>query len=87
MKEMYQQAVAGSDRVTKINAAEEIQHTTNARSIKERFERGEPIAASDEETDSKPKPEKADEEMIAAGTNRDPAIIESNPRIGMQLTG
>ncbi|KAG5313440.1 LIMA1 protein, partial [Acromyrmex insinuator] len=67
MKEMYQQAVAGSDRVTKINAAEEIQHsTTHARSLKERFERGEPIAASDDETDSKPKPEKADEEVIAA---------------------
>lgn len=69
MKEMYQQAVAGSDRVTKINAAEEIQHsTTHARSLKERFERGEPIAASDDETDSKLKPEKADEEVIAAGT-------------------
>lgn len=67
MKEMYQQAVAGSDRVTKINAAEEIQHSTHARSIKERFERGEPIAASDDEIDSKPKPEKADEEVIAAG--------------------
>ncbi|XP_012222841.1 uro-adherence factor A isoform X3 [Linepithema humile] len=71
MKEMYQQAVAGSDRVTKINAAEEIQHSTaHARSIKERFERGEPIAASDDETDSKPKPEKADEEVIAAGISR-----------------
>ncbi|XP_018053072.1 PREDICTED: uncharacterized protein LOC108690342 isoform X2 [Atta colombica] len=71
MKEMYQQAVAGSDRVTKINAAEEIQHsTTHARSLKERFERGEPIAASDDETDSKPKPEKADEEVIAAGISR-----------------
>lgn len=68
MKEMYQQAVAGNDRVTKINAAEEIQHSTaHARSIKERFERGEPIAASDDEIDSKPKPEKADEEVIAAG--------------------
>ncbi|KOC63684.1 Xin actin-binding repeat-containing protein 2 [Habropoda laboriosa] len=67
MKELYQQAVAGSERVTKINAAEEIQHSTHARSIKERFERGEPIAASDDETDSKPKPEKADEEVIAAG--------------------
>ncbi|XP_025991967.2 uncharacterized protein LOC105199320 isoform X14 [Solenopsis invicta] len=71
MKEMYQQAVAGNDRVTKINAAEEIQHsTTHARSLKERFERGEPIAASDDETDSKPKPEKADEEVIAAGISR-----------------
>ncbi|XP_024881522.1 uncharacterized protein LOC112460852 isoform X5 [Temnothorax curvispinosus] len=71
MKEMYQQAVAGSDRVTKINAAEEIQHSTaHARSLKERFERGEPIAASDDETDSKPKPEKADEEVIAAGISR-----------------
>ncbi|XP_032675395.1 uncharacterized protein LOC116846087 isoform X11 [Odontomachus brunneus] len=70
MKEMYQQAVAGSDRVTKINAAEEIQHSTHARSIKERFERGEPIAVSDDETDSKPKPEKADEEVIAAGISR-----------------
>lgn len=69
MKEMYQQAVAGSDRVTKINAAEEIQHSTHTRSIKERFERGEPIAATDDEIDSgKPKPEKADEEVIAAGT-------------------
>ncbi|XP_076678328.1 uncharacterized protein LOC143374242 isoform X4 [Andrena cerasifolii] len=71
MKEMYQQAVAGSERVTKINAAEEIQHSaTHARSIKERFERGEPIAVSDDETDSKPKPEKADEEVIAAGISR-----------------
>ncbi|XP_043503623.1 uncharacterized protein LOC122525081 isoform X9 [Polistes fuscatus] len=71
MKEMYQQAVAGSERVTKINAAEEIQHSTHARSIKERFERGEPIAASDDETDNtKPKPEKADEEVIAAGISR-----------------
>ncbi|KAK2586138.1 hypothetical protein KPH14_001411 [Odynerus spinipes] len=70
MKEMYQQAVAGSERVTKINAAEEIQHSTHARSIKERFERGEPIATSDDETDSKPKPEKADEEVIAAGISR-----------------
>ncbi|XP_050449522.1 microtubule-associated protein futsch isoform X10 [Cataglyphis hispanica] len=71
MKEMYQQAVAGSDRVTKINAAEEIQNSTaHARSIKERFERGEPIAASDDEIDSKPKPEKADEEVIAAGISR-----------------
>ncbi|KAG7190558.1 hypothetical protein KM043_006655 [Ampulex compressa] len=70
MKEMYQQAVAGSERVTKINAAEEIQHSTHARSIKERFERGEPIAASDDEIDSKPKPEKADEEVIAAGISR-----------------
>ncbi|KZC11107.1 LIM domain and actin-binding protein 1 [Dufourea novaeangliae] len=67
MKEMYQQAVAGSDRVTKINPAEELQNSsTHARSIKERFERGEPIAASDDETDNKPKPEKADEEVIAA---------------------
>nr|XP_012136238.1 PREDICTED: titin isoform X9 [Megachile rotundata] len=71
MKEMYQQAVAGSERVTKINPAEELQHSsTHARSIKERFERGEPIAASDDETDSKPKPEKADEEVIAAGISR-----------------
>ncbi|XP_076241819.1 uncharacterized protein LOC143183907 isoform X2 [Calliopsis andreniformis] len=71
MKEMYQQAVAGSDRVTKINAAEELQNSsTHARSIKERFERGEPIAASDDETDTKPKPEKADEEVIAAGISR-----------------
>ncbi|OAD53257.1 Xin actin-binding repeat-containing protein 2 [Eufriesea mexicana] len=76
MKEMYQQAVAGSERVTKINAAEEIQHSTHARSIKERFERGEPIAASDDETDSKPKPEKADEEVIAAG-----AFCPANQRI------
>ncbi|XP_023244940.1 uncharacterized protein LOC106644885 [Copidosoma floridanum] len=70
MKEMYQQAVADSERVTKINAAEEIQHATNARSIKERFERGEPIAASDEELDAKNKPEKADEEILAAGISR-----------------
>lgn len=68
MKEMYQQAVAGSDRVTKINPAEELQNSSaHARSIKERFERGELIAASDDETDNKPKPEKADEEVIAAG--------------------
>jgi len=66
---MYQQAVAGSDRVTKINAADEIQYSTNhARSLKEKFERGEPIATSDDETGNKPKPEKADEEVIAAGT-------------------
>lgn len=76
MKEMYQQAVAGSERVTKINAAEEIQHSaTHARSIKERFERGEPIAVSDDETDSKPKPEKADEEVIAAGALRFPSCL------------
>lgn len=69
MKEMYQQAVADSERVTKINAADEIQHTTNARSIKERFERGEPIAAaSDEEQEGKLKGEKPDEEILAAGT-------------------
>lgn len=68
MKEMYQQAVAGSDRVTKINPAEELQNSSaHARSIKERFERGELIGASDDETDNKPKPEKADEEVIAAG--------------------
>lgn len=81
MKEMYQQAVAGSDRVTKINAAEEIQHSTHTRSIKERFERGEPIAAADDETDSKPKPEKADEEVIAAGNELDCQLIRgSNSR-------
>lgn len=67
MKEMYQQAVAESERVTKINPTEEIQHSTHARSIKERFERGEPIAASDDENDAKPKQEKPDEEVIAAG--------------------
>ena len=73
MKELYQQAVADSERVTKINAVEEIQHTTNARSIKERFERGEPIAAtSDDEQDGAParannKAEKPDEEILAAG--------------------
>ncbi|XP_033341577.2 uncharacterized protein LOC117229286 isoform X13 [Megalopta genalis] len=71
MKEMYQQAVAGSDRVTKINPAEELQNSSaHARSIKERFERGELIAGSDDETDNKPKPEKADEEVIAAGISR-----------------
>nr|XP_031843015.1 uncharacterized protein LOC116431550 isoform X3 [Nomia melanderi] len=71
MKEMYQQAVAGSDRVTKINPAEELQNSSaHARSIKERFERGELIGASDDETDNKPKPEKADEEVIAAGISR-----------------
>lgn len=74
MKEMYQQAVAGNERLNKINAAEEIQNTIHARSIKERFERGEPIAAysSDEEgNDSRPnnKQEKPDEEVIAAGEN------------------
>ena len=67
MKELYQQAVADSERVTKINAVEEIQHATNARSIKEKFERGEPISTSDDENDSKPKQEKPDEEVIAAG--------------------
>ncbi|XP_031786193.1 titin homolog isoform X13 [Nasonia vitripennis] len=73
MKEMYQQAVADSERITKINAAEEIQHATNARSIKERFERGEPIAAmSDDEQDAagKTKAEKPDEEILAAGISR-----------------
>ncbi|XP_024940313.1 probable GPI-anchored adhesin-like protein PGA55 isoform X20 [Cephus cinctus] len=70
MKEMYQQAVAESERVTKINPAEEIQHAAHTRSIKERFERGEPIAASDDETDSKPKQEKPDEEVIAAGISK-----------------
>ena len=67
MKELYQQAVADSERVTKINAVEEIQHTSNARSIKEKFERGEPIATSDDENESKLKQEKPDEEVIAAG--------------------
>lgn len=68
MKEAYQQAVADSERVTKINAAEEIQHATNARSIKERFERGEPIAAtSDDEQDKQLKDDKPDEELLAAG--------------------
>ncbi|XP_014225437.1 uncharacterized protein LOC106651448 isoform X10 [Trichogramma pretiosum] len=72
MKEMYQQAVADSDKIQKINAVEEIQHSTNARSIKERFERGEPIAAtSDEEIENaKNKSEKPDEEILAAGISR-----------------
>ncbi|XP_033208650.1 uncharacterized protein LOC117167665 isoform X3 [Belonocnema kinseyi] len=70
MKELYQQAVADSERVTKINAAEEIQHATNARSIKEKFEKGEPIATSDDENDGKLKQEKPDEEVIAAGISR-----------------
>lgn len=71
MKEMYQQAVADSEKVTKINAVEEIQHATNARSIKERFERGEPIAAgSDDEQDGMKNKtsDKPDEEILAAGT-------------------
>lgn len=71
MKELYQQAVADSERITKINAVEEIQHATNARSIKERFERGEPIApTSDDEQENghaKNKAEKPDEEILAAG--------------------
>ncbi|XP_063977886.1 xin actin-binding repeat-containing protein 2-like isoform X2 [Diachasmimorpha longicaudata] len=70
MKEMYQQAVATSEKVTKINPAEEIQNSTHARSIKERFERGEPIVADEDETDNKPKAEKPDEEVIAAGISR-----------------
>ncbi|XP_015118474.1 uncharacterized protein LOC107042106 isoform X2 [Diachasma alloeum] len=70
MKEMYQQAVATSEKVTKINPAEEIQNSTHARSIKERFERGEPIVADEDETDNKPKVEKPDEEVIAAGISR-----------------
>lgn len=75
MKEMYQQAVAGNDRIMKINAAEEIQHSTNhARTLKEKFERGELIATSDDETESKPKQEKADEEVIAAGTYQKPRL-------------
>ena len=66
MKELYQQAVADSERVTKINAAEEIQHATNARSIKERFEKGKPISHSDDEDESKTK-ENLDEDVFAAG--------------------
>lgn len=72
MKEMYQQAVAESERVTKINASEEIQEiqqTAHARSIKERFERGEPIAANEDENpeDKFKHQDRADEEVIAAG--------------------
>ena len=74
MKEMYQQAVAESERITKTNPTEEIQHSTHARSIKERFERGEPIATSDGEDDSKPKQDKADEEVIAAGKIHCPTL-------------
>ncbi|XP_011307983.1 xin actin-binding repeat-containing protein 2 isoform X8 [Fopius arisanus] len=70
MKEMYQQAVATSEKVTKINPAEEIQNSTLARSIKERFERGEPIIVDEDETDNKPKAEKPDEDVIAAGISR-----------------
>lgn len=76
MKEMYQQAVAGSDRITKINAAEELQYSTNhARSLKEKFERGEPIMASDDEMENKAKSEKADEEVLAAGIFSNNIII------------
>lgn len=64
---MYQQAVAESEKQQKINAVEEIQHSTHARSIKEKFERGEIVTASDDEIDNKPKAEKPDEEVIAAG--------------------
>lgn len=74
MKELYQQAVATSERVTKINPADEIQCTTaHARSIKEKFERGEPITCSNEDeadsnsTSNKIKQEKPDEDVIAAG--------------------
>lgn len=67
MKEMYQQAVADSEKVTRINAVEEIQHATNARSIKERFERGEPIAATSDDEQDKQKGDKPDEEILAAG--------------------
>ncbi|XP_048508519.1 xin actin-binding repeat-containing protein 2 isoform X11 [Athalia rosae] len=75
MKEMYQQAVAESERVTKINAAEEIQEiqqTAHARSIKERFERGEPIAANDDENpeDKFKHQDRPDEEVIAAGISK-----------------
>ncbi|XP_043272863.1 xin actin-binding repeat-containing protein 2 isoform X12 [Venturia canescens] len=71
MKEMYQQAVAESERITKAAPTEEIQHSTHARSIKERFERGEPIAPSDGEAEAnKLKQEKPDEEVIAAGISR-----------------
>ncbi|XP_044013634.1 uncharacterized protein MAL13P1.304 isoform X18 [Aphidius gifuensis] len=70
MKEMYQQAVAESEKQQKINAVEEIQHSTHARSIKEKFERGEIVTASDDEIDNKPKAEKPDEEVIAAGISR-----------------
>lgn len=68
MKEMYQQAVAISEQsVPKTKPAEEIQCTTHARSIKERFERGEPISALDDESNNKPTKETPDEEVIAAG--------------------
>ncbi|XP_008549205.1 kinesin-related protein 4 isoform X4 [Microplitis demolitor] len=77
MKELYQQAVATSERVTKINPADEIQCTTaHARSIKEKFERGEPITCSNEDeadsnsTSNKIKQEKPDEDVIAAGISR-----------------
>ncbi|CAD6228633.1 GSCOCG00006471001-RA-CDS, partial [Cotesia congregata] len=77
MKELYQQAVATSERVTKINPAEEFQCTpAHARSIKEKFERGEPITSSNEDeadsnsTSNKIKQEKPDEDVIAAGISR-----------------
>ncbi|XP_034944167.1 xin actin-binding repeat-containing protein 2 isoform X3 [Chelonus insularis] len=72
MKELYQQAVATSERVTKTNPVEEIQCTMHARSIKEKFERGEPMVNSNDEEDSssKLKQEKPDEEVIAAGISR-----------------
>ncbi|XP_046410004.1 uncharacterized protein LOC124174678 isoform X19 [Neodiprion fabricii] len=75
MKELYQQAVAESERVTKINAAEEIQEiqqSAHARSIKERFERGEPIAANnDENSEEKFKhQDRAEEDVIAAGISK-----------------
>jgi hypothetical protein len=84
MKELYQQAVADSERVTKINPAEEIQHATNARSIKERFERGEPIAvmSDDDQETAAPKPwgEKPDEEILAAGKCPSSLASPSAPR-------
>ncbi|XP_074103874.1 uncharacterized protein LOC141530585 isoform X1 [Cotesia typhae] len=77
MKELYQQAVATSERVTKINPAEEFQCTpAHARSIKEKFERGEPITSSNADeadsnsTSNKIKQEKPDEDVIAAGISR-----------------
>ncbi|XP_046735423.1 uncharacterized protein LOC124404940 isoform X4 [Diprion similis] len=75
MKELYQQAVAESERVTKINAAEEIQEiqqSAHARSIKERFERGEPIAANDDENSEEKfkHQDRAEEDVIAAGISK-----------------
>ncbi|XP_012287832.1 uncharacterized protein LOC105703765 [Orussus abietinus] len=75
MKEMYQQAISGNDNISKTNAAEEIGCAVNARSIKERFEKGEIILPSGDDNTNKPSAEKPDEEVIAAGIGRESRLL------------